>query len=405
MEVLADAVSGPQPDNAGKVDGLDAALEKAMGPIDDGTDDFPPLHLKEAKSRQDKVAGDARTSEDASQPAPQGEAPDKAAAPTGNAEVIEAPNHWDAERKQAFAALKAFPEGQKAMLAMAKNLEGGFTRKSQELSDTAKFAEGVRGLFQDHHRQQLAHAGMDEVGAIRYLMQLQDYASQRPVEYIQWAMRSMGITPEHLGFNQRQQGQPQQQPSAQAPKSTGDPQLDALLADPETAKLRSEFGQFSQAALGEINALKQYIQRQEYQKQEHVQRQHLEGVNSIKRQWGDFRGAQDDHGQLAHPHADSLMQPMGALMDTHPVLRGMPDGPEKLAKAYEMALRADPELSKPVFEEYSSKKVAEQQKKAEAEKAKVAAKVRPATGAPTMPAKKGGLDAALESAFAALARD
>ena len=99
------------------------------------------------------------------------------------------------------------------------------------------------------------------------------------------------------------------------------------------------------------------------------------------------------------------MQPMGALMDTHPVLRGMPDGPEKLAKAYEMALRADPELSKPVFEEYSSKKVAEQQKKAEAEKAKVAAKVRPATGAPTMPAKKGGLDAALESAFAALARD
>jgi hypothetical protein len=284
-----------------------------------------------------------------------------------------------------------------------KDLQAGFTRKSQELSDQAKFAESIRSLFQDEAtRQQLAHSGMDEVGAIRYLMQLQQYATRDPAGYVRWAMQSFGLTPEHLGFSTapRQTAQPQQPPQQTAPASTGDPKLDALLADPEVARLRQDFGQFGQAALGEINALKQYIQQQEYAKQQYARQQQVASVNSLKKQWTDFRSAHDDHGQLAYPHADALMKPMGALMDTHPVLSGMPDGPDKLAKAYQMALAADPELSKPAFEAEISKRLADQQKKADAEKAKRAAGVKPASGAPTMPTKKGGLDSALEQAFA-----
>src|SRR5262245_3241718 len=230
MPVETEGASGPQGNAAeGKVDTLDAAVVKAMEQINDGSDDFPPIHLKEAKSRQDKVAGDARNSEDAAKPAERSaEAPDKAAAPSGDAVTIEAPNHWPAERKQAFAALNAHPDIQKAMLGMAKDLEGGFTRKSQEISDQAKFGDSCRGLFQGHHRQQFAQFGLDEVGAIRYLMQLQDFATRDPARYVQWAMQSFGLTPEHLGFPSRQPNQ-QQQPSQQPAASTGDAQLDKLL--------------------------------------------------------------------------------------------------------------------------------------------------------------------------------
>lgn len=402
MSVDTEGASGPQGNAAeGKAsDALDKAIAAAFDGQNDGSDDFPPQKLQEAKDRQNaKNAGDdTRGSEDARAAGKKAEAAPAEATPAeGVPEPREAPKHWPEERRKAFAAWAK--EVQDHALAVDKDLQAGFTRKSQELSDQAKFAESVRGLFGDHHRQQLAQAGMDEVGAIRYFMQLQDFATRDPVGYARWYIQQAGLTPDHLGFSTPRQPDPHQQPQQPA-ASTGNAELDKLLADPEVAKLRSEFGQFSQAALAEVNALKQYIAQQEHQKQEYARQQQVQSVNSLKKQWNDFRSAQDDHGQLAYPHADALMQPMGALMETHPVLRGMSDGPDKLKKAYDMALKADPELSNSVFEAEVSKRLAEQQKKAEAERAKKAAAIKPATGAPTMPAKKGGLDAALDAAFA-----
>lgn len=401
MPVETEGASGPQGNAAeGKMDALDKALNAAMGgQPNEGSDDFPP-HLVKAKMEEDrnKTAGDdTRGSEDARAKGKRAEAAPAEATPAGVPEPREAPKHWPEERRKAFAGWPK--EVQDHALAVDKDLQAGFTRKSQELSDHAKFAESVRGLFGDHHKQQLAQAGMDEVGAIRYFMQLQDFATRDPAGYARWFVQQAGLTPDHLGFSTPRQPDPRQQQPQQG-ASTGDPKLDALLADPEVARLRQEFGQFGQVATAEINALKHELARRQYQEQEYARQQQIGSINSLKKQWNDFRSAHDDGGQLAYPHADALMKPMGALMETHPVLRGMPDGPEKLTRAYQMALNADPELSKPIFEAEVSKRLAEQQKKAEAEKAKKAAAVRPATGAPTMPAKKGGLDAALDEAWA-----
>lgn len=403
MEVTTEGASGPQGNAAeGTGDALDKALNAAMGPINDGSDDFPPIHLKEAKDRSSKVAGDESGSEDARAAGNKAEATPAEATPSGVPEPREAPTHWPEERRKAFAGWPK--EVQDHALQVDKDLQAGFTRKSMELSDQAKFAESVRGLFQDHHRQQLAHSGMDEVGAIRYLMQLQDFATHKPAEYVQWAMRSLGVSPEHLGFStaQRQPGQHQQQPPAGSiqPTGTGDPKLDALLEDPGVAQLRSQLGQFSQVAQSEINALKQYIAQQHHAQQEHVRQQHVSAHQSLVKQWQDFRSGQDDHGQLKYPHADSLQKQMGAIMDTDPSIASMPDGPAKLDAAYQAALWARPDLRTSLLEQEKARALAEAQKKAEAEKAKSAAKVRPATGAPTMPAKKGGLDAALSDALA-----
>jgi hypothetical protein len=401
MSVETEGASGPQSDIAAKVDPLDAALGKAMEQINDGSDDFPPMHLKEARSRQDKVAGDARTNEDAPKPDVNGgEAPDKPAAPKGNAELIEAPNHWDAERKAAFATLNGYPDAQKAMLAMAKGIESGFTRKSQELSDQARFAESVRGLFNDAHRQQLQAAGLDEVGGLRYLLQLKEDAMRNPAEYARWFIQNNGLTPEQLGFPSRQP-QPQQH-APQPAASTGNAELDKLLEDPGVAQLRSQFGQFAQAAQSEIGALKQYIANQQYAQQQHARQQYNTAVQSLQKQWQDFRSAQDDHGQLKFAHADTLQKQMGAIMETDPQIASMPDGPAKLDAAYQAALWARPDLRTGLLEQERTRAAADAQKKAEAERAKAAAKVRPATGAPTMPVKKGGLDAALDSAWTAV---
>ena len=404
MAEVTEGASGPQQDNAAPVssksDALDKALAAAFEGQNVGGDDYPPQVLqkkKEADDRKNDNAGLDRTSEDAGDTSNKAEATPAEATPAGVPEPREAPKHWPEERRKAFAGWPK--EVQDHALSVDKDLQAGFTRKSQELSDQAKFAESVRGLIKDHHRQQLSQAGLDEVGGFQYLLQLQDYATRDPVGYARWFMQQQGITPEHLGFSSPTR-QPEPQHRQQPQPSTGDPQLDQLLADPEVARLRSEFGQFSQAAVAEINALKAERAAQAQAQYEYAQRQHVAAVQSLQKQWTDFRSAQDDHGQLAYPHADALMKPMGALMETHPFLSGMPDGPDNLAKAYAMALQADPELSKPIFEAEVSKRLAEQQRKSDADKAKRAASVRPATGAPTVPGKKGGIDAALDAAFA-----
>ena len=411
MAEVTEGASGPQPDNAAPVsksDALDKALNAALDGLNAGGDDFPPQVLqkkKEADDRQNSNAGDGSGSEDASAPGDKAEATPSEAAPSGDAPPArEAPKHWPEERRKAFAAWAK--EVQDHALAVDKDLQAGFTRKSQELSDKAKLADRISGLFDETARQQLARAGADEVRAIEYLLGMERFSRERPIEYIIQAMRTLGVTPEHLGLSTptRQQQTQQTQQQQQQRTSTGDPQLDRLLGDAaaeaEVARLRSEFGQSNQAANQRIAALEAHIAAQAQAQQEYAQRQHVASIQALQKQWQDFRGAQDEHGQLAYPHADTLMQPMGALMDTHPVLKGMPDGPDKLAKAYAMAVQADPELSKPIFEAEVSKRLAEQQKKADAEKAKRAAAVRPATGAPTMPVKKGGIDAALDAAFA-----
>lgn len=84
------------------------------------------------------------------------------------------------------------------MLAMARDLEGGFTRKSQELGDKAKFADAVQSLFPAEMRQQLAQAGTNEVGFIQYLTKLQRFSSEDPVNYIRYAMQNLKVRPEQL---------------------------------------------------------------------------------------------------------------------------------------------------------------------------------------------------------------
>jgi hypothetical protein len=414
MGVIEEAASGPaspdlgsgRTDNAGstagserKSSGLDKAIAAAMGgPGETETD--VPLQLAKAKQDADKgkrtkpVAGDKSGSEDAQLPESQAEANPAEAAPQGNAPVREAPKHWPEERRKAFAAWTK--EVQDHALQVDKDLQAGFTRKSQELGDKAKYADAIRDSIDDTVRQQFAQAGMDEVAGVRYLTSVQKFATSRPVEYVGWVMQQLGVTPQHLGFSasSRQPDNRQQQP-----QGTGNAELDALLTDPAVKQLSDQFGQFSQQAQQRIQQLESQIAARQAAEHNYAQqRQHAE-VQTTRNLWTGFRSELDDAGQLKYPHADTLMQSMGALMDSKPSLRSMSDGPEKLTKAYEMALKADPELSQPFIEAEVAKRLAEKEKKADAERARKAVGVKPASGAPGAPAKKSGLDGALAGAM------
>lgn len=386
MDLNARAASGPS-DNAGKASSaLDNAITAAIGAVDKGDE---ASVQSEPKSRSNegedsgsdpKVAGDKRGPEQAAKP--KISKPDEIAKETGAPEapkVFEAPKHWPEADRTAFAGL---PDEAKAIVGkLSKNLEGGFTRKSQELSDKGKFADSVRSLFNDDDRQQMARVGQNEQGVISYLLDVQRFATHKPVEYMKWAMQNLGVSPDQIGFSQKQ-------PQADEQKKP-DENLDELLRDPAVIQMQAK-----------LDALEKWKTDRERYETEGRQRQYVSTVQSIQSQIGQFRSSLDDDGQLKYPHFDTVQRHMGALMDTDPDLDKMPDGPAKLDAAYQMAVRARPDLYESMLEAEVSKRMAEEQKRAAAEKAKRASAVKPASGViASKPSRTASLDEALSSAM------
>ncbi len=82
---------------------------------------------------------------------------------------------------------------------------------------------------------------------------------------------------------------------------------------------------------------------------------------------------------------------MGALMDSDPELARMPDGPDKMAKAYDMAIHARPDLRTGVIEAEVAKRVAAAEKAKEAARAKSITAVKPGLGVATQSTKPSSL--------------
>jgi hypothetical protein len=381
MALEADGASGPTEGNAataGKT--LDDAISAAIGASDEGSSASVQNKPDDGSNEVDttEVAGDKPGGEKAPRPKEANKLEsDKDTGAHEAPKVFEAPKHWSEADRSAFAGLTDDAKG--IVTKLAKNLEAGFTRKSQELSDKAKFADGVRGLFTDADRQQMAQAGTDEQGVMHYLLGLQRFATQKPVEYLKWAMQNLRVTPDMLGLPQANQ---------QDPKKPEE-DIEALLRDPKVSALEAE-----------LAALKQWRDEELSSRQQNQQRTYATQVQSIQSAISDFRSAiDDDTGQLKYPHFDAVQRHMGALMDTDPDLVKLPDGPDKLQKAYDMAVWARPDLRQSFIEQEAQKRAAEQEKRANAERAKRAAAVKPAANAATSKPRANTLDSAIETAM------
>lgn len=380
MALEADGASGPEGNAATAGKSLDDAISAAIGASDEGSSASVQSKPDDGSNEvvATEVAGDKPVGEKAPRPKEANKLEsDKDTGAQEAPKVFEAPKHWSEADRSAFAGLDE--HGKAIVSKLAKNLEAGFTRKSQELSDKAKFADGVRGLFNDADRQQMSQAGSDEQGVVHYLLGLQRFATQKPVEYLKWAMQNLRVTPDMLGLPQ----------ASQQETKKPDDDIEALLRDPKVSALEAE-----------LAALKQWRDEELSSRQQNQQRTYANQVQSIQSAISEFRSAiDDDSGQLKYPHFDAVQRHMGALMDTDPDLVKLPDGPDKLQKAYDMAVWARPDLRQSFIEQEAQKRASEQEKRANAERAKRAAAVKPAANAATSKPRANTLDSAIETAM------
>lgn len=379
MEVDATAASGqPSADNAGQAKTLDDAINAAFAASERSQEEPAKVEAKTPAASKPAKEADPGKAEANAGDEPDGEnvaakGQDEQAKVEGEPDkpAVEAPKHWPEKRRQTFAKMP--PEVQQAWLEHDKDIVGGFTRKSQELSDKSKFADTVRGLFDDGLRQQMAQAGTDEAGAIRYLLNLQRHATTDPVGYAKWFMQQTGLSAADLGLLQNG--------IAKDGEAVQYPELRDLLSDPEVKQLKTE--------LEQLKGLVTERERREHMAQ---MGRHAQTVQSIESTISSFRSALDDHGQLLYPHFDAVSKQMGALMDHDPELSRMPEGPDKLKAAYDRAVWAMPDVRSGLLEVETSKRVNEARRKDEAERAKRVTSVKPATGAPTAKTTPKSLD-------------
>ena len=101
---------------------------------------------------------------------PEGEVADEAeatnveAADDEEVQGIEAPAHWSNDFKDSFNALPT--DAQEVFLQRYKDMEGDYTRKTQEVADIRRRASALDEVMVPF-RDEFARAGLDDIGAVR----------------------------------------------------------------------------------------------------------------------------------------------------------------------------------------------------------------------------------------------
>jgi hypothetical protein len=385
--VEADAASGqPQADNTGKEmslqDAISAALAASKGDSDEQpeTTPEPKAEAKEADASVEAEAGEGRNSEDARKPETSQDSKDAGeAVKKDDAPAFEAPEHWSEAHRKAFAELDA--KAKEIVRDLAKSTQSHLTRRSQELGDKARYADAVRSVIDDSTRNKLALQGANEFQYIQRLHEIQQFSERDPTGFVKWSIQTLGIKPEDLF--PAQSTQPAQPQSAEQ-------DLAALLSDPKVKELETKYVQLERQL-----AEQQQREAAYYQQQRALQHQGLQNVVA------QFRHALDENGQLRHPHFDSVNPHMGALMTSDPQLAQMPDGPEKMQAAYEMAVWARPDLRQSLLEAETVKRVKAAERAAEVARAKAVTQIKPAPAVAATQVKPTDLSAIVKEQLSA----
>jgi len=255
-------------------------------------------------------------------------------------EPMAAPNHWPKDFAAKFEALEA--PAQHMFMERYKDLEGDYTRKTQEIAKYKKRNEAFDEIMAPF-KGDFERAGMDEVGAVRQLLAAHDYLRKDPQNAIAWLANQYGVDMAAIG---------------------NDPAAEDEFADPQVKALQQQVAQ-----------LTGFIQNQQTQQQSQVQ----QSTQSLIDQ---FAAETDANGNPKHPHFDRVRGVMGSLISS--------ENAKDLATAYEMAVYADPELRQEQVKAMAAAQSQDNVKTEAVKKAKKAArsKVRGSASpaAPALPA-------------------
>lgn len=254
------------------------------------------------------------------EPAPSGDAEESEAEqpPADVREPIEPPYEWKAAEQERFRKLSR--EDQEFVLAQYNT--------GRQAAEAGKRYSAIDQLLEPR-RQAIALQGNDEATYLKQILAASDFAARDPVNFVRWFAQQRGLTPQQL-FAQAQQQQQQQHPQV----------------DPEIARLYQA-----------VNGL-----QQNWQQQQQVQQQAEAAV--IQNEITAFETAKDDKGRPLHPYFNEVRQLMGDFVRAGRVSE------RDLKSAYDMACRADPEVSAKIAaserDRLQREQAAAQRKKAEA---------------------------------------
>ena len=278
---------------------------------------------------------------------PEGEVADKAEATNVEAaddeEVpgSEAPAHWSSDFNDTFNALPS--HAQAVFLQRYKDMEGDYTRKTQEVADIRRRASALDEVMVPF-RDEFARAGLDDIGAVRQLLGAHKFLRESPQQAIAWLAQNYGINTEALAANE---------------------QADDDFADPQVKQLRDQ-----------VSQLQGYLQTQAQQQQDAA-------VADTQQQITNFASVTKDDGSLAHPHFDAVRTTMGGLIQSGVA--------QDMDAAYEMAVYANPELRGSLIDQQAEKVTAKQKQAENVRKAKRAQQANvKGSGAPAKEALPGG---------------
>ena len=346
---------------------IDAAFSQFSDLGDDGVssartsqhDDEPSGDDREAAPPPVKSPAPDQGSDEPAEgdkPAPEGQQSQPASKDT-----LDAPKHWPKDRRDQFAMLP--DEAKRIILERNKEANIAVTKAQQEAAQARRTHEAYSGLFTDDHKRQMREAGMDEFGAVRYLVQQHDALNRDPVGFIKAVIANAGIKPEQL-FGPAAAGQ---QPAAQpaAPE-------EAEWVDPAVAKALERLARLEEQETARQRASEQHRQSE----QQRFNRWFAEQCNA-------FENAIGEDGNPKYPHLPAVINDVIRLVQSDPAAKSLllSRPAEALEKAYNQALYLHPEIRQQLIDADLERRMSEREAQNAVRKAQAAATRKGSPGA------------------------
>jgi len=203
---------------------------------------------------------------------------------------LKAPEHWSASDQELFTNQPK--ESQEFLLKRHKEMEGDYTRKSQEIADTKRQYDAVRDALAPHEAD-FSRAGLDQAGAVRQLASWHNALKTGGKPALAELAKTYGI-------------------------DMAEPEIEDDFTDPAVKQ--------TQRQLADIQ---KQLTRNEQAAQQQTQ-------NELTQQIQQFEQAKDADGKLSHPHFQTVYDQMVKMFQAEMV--------SDLDDAYNKALMLRPDL-------------------------------------------------------------
>lgn len=233
---------------------------------------------------------------------------------------FQAPDHWSEEDRSMFAELGK--EAKEFLLRRHKQMEGDYTRKTQENAEAIKVGKLLDEAMDPTVRSELRRIGVDNEGYIRQMLNWHHMSVNDPVGFVRSITQQLRLDPAAV-FDKDWVQKASQPP------------------DPSSQR---------------IEAIEQHLSREQADRQRQM-------VQSTEQRINEFRDAKNDKGEVVHPHFEAVRKDMAQFIRVDPSM--------DLESAYQAAVFKSPDLRQTYLSQ-----MAPQQQDSQAERTKKALRAK-----------------------------